>query len=195
MDKDRERGRKQALGYYYTHRAAVLDRSRQRYLNDPEYREKIKAQARRRSKHKFASDPHFRAKQLERLAAVKAKYGSKPRGSRRRSPATREAMKAAARNQWRVLKAKIFESYGCRCVCCGITEARFLTVDHIQRDGGQHRRLLSPGRGRRGSWKIYADIVRQGCPKDRYRILCMNCNWATRMGKPCPHEDQRTAMA
>jgi hypothetical protein len=66
-----------------------------------------------------------------------------------------------------------------------------VTLDHINRDGAQHRRLVGSGRG---GWRIYADVIKQGCPKDRFRLLCMN-NFATRAGDPCPHEKTVQKMA
>lgn len=86
------------------------------------------------------------------------------------------------------LKESIFNLLGDRCVCCGENERSFLTVDHINHDGAEHRRLVGGGR------KIYQDILKQGCPKDKYRIFCMNCNWATRYKTECPHKTKVTEL-
>jgi hypothetical protein len=78
----------------------------------------------------------------------------------------------------------ILATYGPVCKCCGETERGFLTLDHINGHGeGYHHRK------EKGCYGVgmYRDIIKQGCPKDRYRILCIQCNWATRYGKPCPH--------
>jgi hypothetical protein len=81
-------------------------------------------------------------------------------------------------------RAKIFDAYGRVCVCCGETRLPFLTIDHINGDGNIHRKA------RHGA-HIYTDVIREGYPKDKYRILCMNCNYARRFGKTCPHDTER----
>jgi hypothetical protein len=79
------------------------------------------------------------------------------------------------------LKRQIIEAYGQKCVCCGETMYQFLTPDHINGGGSEHLR-------RRGTIGIYRDIIKEGFPRDKYRILCMNCNWARSVYGICPHE-------
>lgn len=79
-------------------------------------------------------------------------------------------------------KVLAFKAYGgVACACCGETEFAFLTIDHINGGGHQHR-LRIGGSGSR----LYTWLRLQGYPSG-YRVLCMNCNWATRLGAPCPH--------
>lgn len=86
------------------------------------------------------------------------------------------------RSQLLSLKLEMIVAYGGGCACCGEMAYEFLTLDHVNRDGAQHRRTV-------GSTKqVYMDLKRRGWPKDGYRLLCMNCNFATRYGDPCPHE-------
>lgn len=73
----------------------------------------------------------------------------------------------------------ILDALGRICVCCGETEEGFLTVEHKLRDGAKHR--LKFGK------EIYRAIIREGIPKERYEILCMNCNWASGRLGICPH--------
>lgn len=80
----------------------------------------------------------------------------------------------------RKLKMRILEAYGCVCVCCGETMSEFLTPDHINGGGSAHLR-------RRGVQGIYLDIIREGFPRDKYQILCMNCNWGKSVYGECPH--------
>lgn len=79
-------------------------------------------------------------------------------------------------------------AYGGRCACCGEDGARFLTIDHIYRDGAKHMRQLV--HGHRSPAAVLYDLKRRGWPQDRYRLLCMSCNWTTRFGESCPHEEQ-----
>jgi hypothetical protein len=91
----------------------------------------------------------------------------------------------AAKNKYEVaLKAEVFSAYGDKCTCCGETEPRFLTIDHIHGDGKQHRAEV----GIRG---VYKSIRDQGFPKDKYQLLCCNCNWAKGIFGICPHESKR----
>lgn len=78
----------------------------------------------------------------------------------------------------RKLKELVVEAYGGFCVCCAENNIAFLTIDHINRDGKQHR---SSG------LNVYFDLIKRGFPKRDYRLLCMNCNWAMRLNNVCPH--------
>jgi hypothetical protein len=90
----------------------------------------------------------------------------------------------------RRLREEFLREYGGRCQCpggCDIDEPDFLSLDHIFNDGAAHRKLL-----RRGS--MYRELKRLGWPKDRYRLLCYNCNLGrTRHGGRCPHESNASA--
>jgi hypothetical protein len=79
-------------------------------------------------------------------------------------------------------REKVFAHYGERCACCGETERAFLVVDHIGGGGHAHRQAESYA-----SANIYGYLVKTGLPPD-FRILCSNCNHATKDGKPCPHQ-------
>lgn len=89
----------------------------------------------------------------------------------------------------RQARDRVLNSYGRRCTCCGEERYEFLTIDHIHGDGAAHRRQFS------NLNKLYVNILSQGCPKDKYRILCMNCNWGSRLNaqgeRKCPHERER----
>lgn len=84
------------------------------------------------------------------------------------------------------LKAEMMAAYGSECACCKESNEEFLTLDHVHGGGGKHRRSISGG-------SVYQDLKNKGWPKEGYRILCMNCNFATRFGQPCPHS--RTGFA
>lgn len=83
------------------------------------------------------------------------------------------------------IKAEVIKAYGGKCQCpgsCDITEHLFLTIDHIKNDG--HLDRVS------NSYTLYRRLLREGCPTDRYRLLCYNCNLgrSKRKDKRCPHE-------
>lgn len=80
-------------------------------------------------------------------------------------------------------KTNVIAAYGGACVCCGETERDFLTIDHALGNGAQERRLLNNGTGAR----FYQSLRRRGYPKEYYRLLCMNCNFAIGHFGACPH--------
>ena len=82
---------------------------------------------------------------------------------------------------WRYWQ-QILDHFGAFCFCCGEDTIEFLTLEHKQKDGCLHRTL------RPSMASIYLDVIRSGFDADKYGILCMQCNWATRKGRTCPHQ-------
>lgn len=86
------------------------------------------------------------------------------------------------------LKAEVMAAYGGKCACCGESEIRFLSIDHINNDGATHRRTLKgSGKGSRTGVNIYRWLKKNAYPSG-FQVLCFNCN----MGKAhnngvCPH--------
>lgn len=83
-----------------------------------------------------------------------------------------------------VTQAELIQAYGGKCKCCGETETAFLTLDHIGGGGSEHRRSFEGNHVR----KMRQELKAGGWPTDKYRLLCMNCNFATKHGKTCPHQ-------
>ncbi len=94
----------------------------------------------------------------------------------------------AAGLKWRAeLKREVLVAYSADppyCACCGETEMAFLTLDHINDDGAEHRKAL------RGAVMFYQHLRKAGCPNEPpLRVLCWNCNCGRRAnGGTCPHE-------
>lgn len=84
---------------------------------------------------------------------------------------------------------EIVEAYGGKCQCCGEDTLMFMTIDHIFNDGAKHRKRL--GFPSKAGIHIYRELKRLGYPKDRYRLLCFNCNCGrARNGGTCPHQER-----
>ena len=84
------------------------------------------------------------------------------------------------------LRTEFVEAYGGKCQCpggCDVTEERFLTVDHIFGGGNQHRKRTGTS-----GYKMYQLLRDEGFPKDKYRLMCFNCNAARAYWGKCPHE-------
>ena len=94
----------------------------------------------------------------------------------------RQMDKSANEARYLKLKFSVFRKYGKRCRCCGENKLIFLTMDHINNDGAEHRAKIG-----QSSDKLYRAIRKEGFPKDRYQILCWNCNWGKRKFGECPH--------
>lgn len=79
----------------------------------------------------------------------------------------------------------IYKSYGGKCSCCGETNSKFFTIDHVNNDGHIQRK---EGIYTSGS-QFYRDIIKQNFPPI-YQILCFNCNLGrARNGGVCPHQE------
>jgi hypothetical protein len=79
--------------------------------------------------------------------------------------------------QYEELRQRVLDHYGGKCVCCGESGPQFLTLDHINGDGGARRKEL-PSHLRTGGG-MYGKIVRDGFPYPDYlQVLCYNCNCA-----------------
>jgi hypothetical protein len=61
------------------------------------------------------------------------------------------------------LKRETLMAYGGKCMCCGESELRFLTIEHTWHDGKEHRK--------RTKQKVYIDLKKRGYPKDIGRIV------------------------
>jgi hypothetical protein len=65
------------------------------------------------------------------------------------------------------------------CKHCGFGDVRALDLDHMDNNGGDHRKAI----GRRGAtYDIYAELKRNGFPEG-YQVLCRNCNWIKEIEK------------
>lgn len=97
---------------------------------------------------------------------------------------------SAGRKQWREAEARraakreMVDVYGGECACCGEKEIAFLCLDHP--DGGGLAERTEAG----GSAALMRKLKKDGWPKG-YRILCANCNLATKYGRTCPHQAKK----
>lgn len=75
--------------------------------------------------------------------------------------------------------------YGSKCACCGESNIKFLTLDHVNNDGAEQRK-------RDGN--IQSDlpryIIKNDYPSD-IQVLCLNCNSGRYHNKGiCPHKEE-----
>lgn len=81
------------------------------------------------------------------------------------------------------IRTGIIEAYGGRCACpgCDVSIPKFLCLDHVNGGGRQHRKRVGSG------VTIYIEVRNKGYPKDKYRLLCWNCNHCYGHYGSCPH--------
>ena len=94
----------------------------------------------------------------------------------------REKILAYSKEYGQREKLLCFSYYGTVCQCCGETDSKFLTIDHINNDGAEARQK-GEGTGRR----LYSKLKRLGYPPG-YQVLCFNCNQAKAYFGTCPHK-------
>jgi hypothetical protein len=83
------------------------------------------------------------------------------------------------------LKYDMLVAFGFSCQCCGESNPYFLTLDHINNDGNS-------ARDKYNEQQIYRLARQEGWPKDKYQLLCMNCNFAKGHYGECPHKQNLT---
>lgn len=87
-----------------------------------------------------------------------------------------------ARYQLKLRKA-VIDHYGGECKCCGEKRFKFLTIDHVNNDGHEHRKEVPAGT------PMLRWLKKNNFPKD-FQILCFNCNCGRALnGGVCPHKD------
>lgn len=99
-----------------------------------------------------------------------------------------DRVRARHRSSAKKLRSDILLAYGGSCACCGESRHEFLAIDHINNDGASHRRQL-------GSDRIYSWLKRNGFPRDRFQLLCHNCNCSKGLYGYCPHQREPARSA
>lgn len=86
-----------------------------------------------------------------------------------------ESVRKSAKARAILDRQAAFQHYGQSCNYCGEIIEIFLTIDHIENNGAEHRRQINTS-GRAGS-TTYAWLRRNNYP-DGFQTLCYNCNCA-----------------
>jgi len=80
----------------------------------------------------------------------------------------------------------VIEKYGGSCQCCGESNYRFLTIDHINNDGAIDRKEYGGG-SNSAFRRLFNSPIRSDL-----RLLCYNCNFGrAHNGGVCPHEEKQ----
>lgn len=100
---------------------------------------------------------------------------------KRENPDWVERERGRALQRYHELRHDAMIAYGGYvCACCGETEPNFLSLDHIENDGADHRRKVG-----KAIWKW----LRDNNYPEGFQVLCMNCNHGkARNNGICPHK-------
>lgn len=82
------------------------------------------------------------------------------------------------------LKSQVFEHYGGKCSCCGESQFEFLSIDHINNNGSEHRKDI-----KKSGTHFYKWIIDNNYPDD-LQILCLNCNLSKGFYGYCAHDEK-----
>lgn len=72
------------------------------------------------------------------------------------------------------IRLETIVAYGGHCVGCGNDDEEVLSLDHINDDASVEKEAF--GENARGGHKHYGRLKAAGWPKDRFQLLCYNCN-------------------
>jgi hypothetical protein len=89
-----------------------------------------------------------------------------------------------SKESYQRLRDAVIAAYGGKCVCCGIDDHIVLDLDHIHGGGTKHLKAI-------GGLLWYRQVRDEGFPRDKYQLLCRNCNWAKYRQGYCSHQLQR----
>jgi len=103
----------------------------------------------------------------------------------REDPNFVEAERKRGREYWRQRRHEAIMAYGgYECRCCGETEPVFLTIDHINNDGAEHRKEIGQSNSNLLTW------LRKHDYPNGFQVLCFNCNIGKSINDGiCPHKD------
>ncbi len=147
-----------------------------------EYREKHKEKLRQKSKKYYIEN-------IEKMTKYNREYFKSKEGkqkSKKYYQENKKKMKNRSMEYNRNLKKEIIKEYGGKCTCCGEDTPEFLSIDHINNNGKEHREKIGSGNS------LYRWLRKLNYPKNNYQLLCFNCNMAKGFFGICPHQKNKT---
>jgi hypothetical protein len=125
---------------------------------------------------------HYKGLTQEYLKKWRKKNAAKIKAGRKKEYENLKKRGYAGRKEWRTaLKKETFVAYGGACLGCGEKELCCLSIDHIFDDGAKERGKKGY---RFGGSPFYLQLRQKGFPKDRYQLLCHNCQFRKRTYGP-----------
>lgn len=161
--KNKEKLRKRALVYRAKNRDACIARQKKYYQDHRE--------------HRLAIAKKSYLKTRETILVAKRAHHAENREA--------ELIKGKMyRDRWKDL---VFGAYGEFCKCCGESDRRFLTIDHIHNGRGNPAQRIGSHQ------QFYRWLIKNSFPSD-FQTLCIKCNWAKGQHGVCPHSELTTPI-
>lgn len=149
---------------------ASIDEARKAYEDAAIKHGKEKFLLPTKTQHELNKEYYHKNKQRERDRYKKYRIDNKEAISKR-----------MYETRWKI-KLEMIKAYGGKCECCGEKNPEFLSIDHIDGGGNQHRKKI------KGGCNFYYMLKKYNWPKDKYRLLCLNCNCSYGYYGYCPHQ-------
>lgn len=123
----------------------------------------------------------------------KTYYLNVDRTRARKRESAKRSWRNTGRGKWTIkrlaLRELVFSHYGKECECCGESNYKFLTIDHINSDGHKTKGLRH-----RAGHGLHYWLVKNNFPPG-FRLLCWNCNCGrAHNGGICPHQENISKM-
>lgn len=163
---------------YYERNKDRLKEHAKEYWKRPEVRKRRKAYYEKNKKRLYQKHREWVAANKERSNELSRHYYARNKAK------FRERHKLYAQK----LKREVLTHYGGdppKCACCGEKHLVFLTIDHIQGNGSEHRKKVCGGKG---GINFYCWLRKNNYP-DGFQVLCWNCNAAKSILGYCPHQE------
>ena len=131
------------------------------------------------------------AKNKDEINRKRRKYGKSPEVKAKKSirqkewreanlEKRRENERKYGKKYRRKLKLMAIKNYGGKCNCCGEKNPAFLSIDHINQNGAEHRKEIGT--------HIEIWLRKNNYPRG-FQVLCFNCNWGKHINNGiCPHK-------
>jgi len=152
--------------YYQQNKKGILEKNRI-YMQKPE--NKKREAERRRLAYKTKPEVRQRFSDYH-----KKKYAENPEKFREQNRIKRQKIKLEVMSHYS--DGKVI------CACCSENIIEFLAIDHINGNGGKHRKSLH-------GTNFYFWLKRNNFPLG-FQVLCHNCNQAKGYFGECPHKKQ-----
>jgi len=125
----------------------------------------------------------WRAKNIERIRRQNLIY-------HKAHPEIRRRANLKHRHKYRMIVLVHYGGNPPKCACCGESEIKFLTIDHINNDGAKQWREKGFNPRLRSSY--IADYLITNNFPEGFQVLCYNCNCGkAKNNGVCPHKQQK----
>lgn len=172
-DNKEELKKKRKMRYELNKNKINSERKKHYETNKKEILHKVKIRYNRNKNVIDFRNKEYRRNNIEKVKAYKKSYREE-----NKKEISRKGMEKR-----RELKKFVANMYGSKCSCCGENQIEFLSFDHKDGGGNEHRRKVGSG-----STFLYW-LIKNNFPKS-IRILCHNCNQSLGCYGYCPHKPE-----